>query len=92
MTLFFFPPVKPATFGIVHLENLLLKKEAQKGKSSLLESIQDFGKQKHSQKISTTNPGVMSALPPVLRKATLPLGHLWRAKSREQCVSWCSLE
>lgn len=38
--------MKPATFGIVHLENLLLKKEAQKGKSSRLENVQDFGKQK----------------------------------------------
>lgn len=46
MTLFFFPPVRPATFGIVHLENLLLKKEAQEGKSSRLENIQDFGKRK----------------------------------------------
>lgn len=66
MTLFSFPPVEPATFGIVHLENLLLKKEAQKGKSSWLENIQDIGKQKNSPKKSTTNPGVMSVLPPVL--------------------------
>lgn len=32
-------PAKPATFGIVHLENIL-KKEAQNGKSSLPENIQ----------------------------------------------------
>lgn len=38
------PPGKPATFGIVHLENIMLKKEAQKGKSSLLENIQNTGK------------------------------------------------
>lgn len=37
--LFFPAPTKPATFGIVHLENIL-KKEAQKGKSSLPENIQ----------------------------------------------------
>lgn len=42
--LFSFSPVKPATFGIVHLENIMLKKEAHKGKSSLLENIQNIGK------------------------------------------------
>lgn len=45
MTLFFPPaPVKPATFGIVLSENILLKKAAQKGKSSSLENIQSIGK------------------------------------------------
>jgi len=38
------PPIKLATFGIVHLENVMLKKEAQKGKSSLLENIPNIGK------------------------------------------------
>lgn len=40
-----FSPVKLATFGIVHLENVTLKKEAQKGKSSSLENIQNTGSQ-----------------------------------------------